>query len=146
MIKLEESQDSVSCNFCTDKGPWQVMYELRSTNPHRISVIYACASCLGELKSLIDAPVTMPHCDARILHAPGSCGYCDDSGLQPVREVWNIAFTGAPEEGKTQCPAEAERDEESLAAWGGNVPQPTLESVAKHLEEKDGEEGQGGST
>lgn len=37
--------------------------------------------------------IQYPHCDPRILHAPGTCEYCDQSGLQEVREAWGIAFT-----------------------------------------------------
>ena len=36
-----------------------------------------------------------PHCDARILHAPGECEYCDlHPEWQELRKVWGIAFTG----------------------------------------------------
>lgn len=36
-----------------------------------------------------------PHCDARILHAPGECEYCDlHPEWQELRKMWGIAFTG----------------------------------------------------
>lgn len=36
-----------------------------------------------------------PHCDQRILHAPGECEYCDGRpDWQAVRQAWGIAFTG----------------------------------------------------
>lgn len=36
-----------------------------------------------------------PHCDARVLHAPGECGYCDACPVwQQLRIAWGIAFTG----------------------------------------------------
>lgn len=39
--------------------------------------------------------MTYPHCDARVLHAPGECAYCDEHpDWQKLREVWGIAFTG----------------------------------------------------
>jgi hypothetical protein len=83
--------------------------------------------------SMTKAEIIFPHCDARILHAPGECEYCDDSGLQPAREAWGIAFTGHPEEGKVPCPGETARGSENLNAWSGNRAKPTLESVAAHL-------------
>lgn len=72
-----------------------------------------------------------PHCDPRILHAPGECNYCDaNPEWQELRKAWNIAFTGhsadlalgeylAP---KQPCPAEAARGLDNLERWGGNVP------------------------
>jgi hypothetical protein len=36
-----------------------------------------------------------PHCDQRVLHAPGECEYCDQRpDWQALREAWGIAFTG----------------------------------------------------
>lgn len=77
--------------------------------------------------------IQFPHCDPRVVHSPGSCEYCDNSGLQPIREAWNIAFTGRPEEGKTPCPGEVARGE-NLEHWSGNRARPSLDSVARHLE------------
>jgi len=38
-----------------------------------------------------------PHCDQRILHAPGECEFCDrHPGWQQLRQAWGIAFTGHP--------------------------------------------------
>ncbi len=35
------------------------------------------------------------HCDARVLHAPGECQYCDlHPEWQELRKAWGIAFTG----------------------------------------------------
>lgn len=37
-----------------------------------------------------------PHCDQRILHAPGECQYCDmHPEWQELRQAWGIAFTGS---------------------------------------------------
>lgn len=49
-----------------------------------------------------------PHCDDRILHAPGECKYCDGHpDWQELRKRWNIAFTGhAAEHGQTACPTD----------------------------------------
>ena len=72
-----------------------------------------------------------PHCDQRILHAPGECQYCDaHPGWQELRASWHIAFSGhAPEHGETACPADlavlfGERG--NYNCWGGNRPWPEL--------------------
>ena len=55
--------------------------------------------------------VTFPHCEARILHAPGECRYCDElPDLQEARKMWGVAFTGHPApEGGVPCPADQAR-------------------------------------
>jgi hypothetical protein len=50
----------------------------------------------------------MPHCNSEVLHAPGTCVYCDEfPERQAMRSASNTPFT----------PAEAN-------GWGGNVAQP----------------------
>jgi len=62
-----------------------------------------------------------PHCDARVLHAPGECQFCDmHPDWQELRVTWNINFTGKNERGKTQCPAEQVRKLRDIENWGGN--------------------------
>lgn len=70
-----------------------------------------------------------PHCDSRVLHAPGKCVFCDEyPDKQTERENKNIAFTGEdfwPQDGvkfrpKSQCPAEEARSLEVINAWSGN--------------------------
>lgn len=77
-----------------------------------------------------------PHCDSRVLHAPGECEYCDKHPeWQELRNMWNIAFTGHSYDkngkpaitdeyrGPVQpCPAEAARGMESVNSWQGNIP------------------------
>lgn len=67
-----------------------------------------------------------PHCDARVLHAPGKCKFCDmHPELQKLREIWNISFTGEIDiEGKTRCPAEQIRAKDMIELWPGNRPIP----------------------
>lgn len=70
---------------------------------------------------------TIPHCDSRILHAPGECDYCDGHpDWQRARRTMNIAFTGhAPAPGQEPCPADADRPADSPAdhrRWAGNKP------------------------
>lgn len=67
-----------------------------------------------------------PHCDSRILHAPGVCHYCDRRPeWQQLRVAWGIAFTGyTPVESQAPCPADAARAPGSPSdhrRWPGNV-------------------------
>lgn len=66
----------------------------------------------------------VPHCDMRVLHAPGECEYCD--GLkrwQALRVVWGIAFTGhEPIDGQLPCPSDAARGTAGAHVWPGNQP------------------------
>lgn len=76
-----------------------------------------------------------PHCDARILHAPGECQYCDrHPEWQELREFWMVAFTGHEPEtyeyGGTQvpCPADFNRPKNSESdhqKWLGNTAKPS---------------------
>lgn len=64
-----------------------------------------------------------PHCDGRILHAPGECVYCDKhSDWQQLRELWGINFTGKTDPEKLQCPAEFRRSIDIINKWYGNIP------------------------
>jgi hypothetical protein len=73
-----------------------------------------------------------PHCDSRVLHAPGECDYCDmHPEWQELREAWNIAFTGHDPEPRYEgdnplpCPADYARPPGSPSdhrRWGGNKP------------------------
>lgn len=72
-----------------------------------------------------------PHCDQRILHAPGECKYCDDfDEWQEARELWGIAYTGhTPTDGQIPCPADVARppgSESDHRRWGGNVAKPQV--------------------
>ncbi len=67
----------------------------------------------------------MPHCDQRILHAPGECVYCDGyPDWQELRRMWGIDFTGHHTPGKLPCPADYHRPAGSPSdhrTWDGNV-------------------------
>lgn len=74
-----------------------------------------------------------PHCDTRVLHAPGECEYCDRRPeWQELRNSWGIAFTGHAPDGnwiRTPCPADAARPPDSDSdhrRWGGNRPTGSL--------------------
>lgn len=62
-----------------------------------------------------------PHCDQRILHAPGECEFCDiHSDWQALRWAWGIAFTGwEPEGTELPCPADHARGD-GHKLWPGN--------------------------
>lgn len=69
-----------------------------------------------------------PHCDQRVLHAPGECEFCDwHPEWQELRQAWGIAFTGHPPAGQEvlPCPADAARPagaSNDHRRWGGNKP------------------------
>jgi hypothetical protein len=70
-----------------------------------------------------------PHCDPRVLHAPGECKYCDmHPEWQDLRETWGINFTGKAEVGLDPCPADKARPHGKSQVWLGNKPMtPELE-------------------
>lgn len=75
-----------------------------------------------KVKNAIDQ---FPHCDARVLHAPGECAYCDKHpDWQALRIHWGIAFTGYQPDEKAKelpCPAWFARGE-NCQKWSGNTP------------------------
>lgn len=75
-------------------------------------------------RTLADGRAFAPHCDQRILHEPGSCWACDlYPDWQKLRELWGIAFTGAPTSGDMPDPADYHRPPGSLSdhrQWPNN--------------------------
>ena len=65
-----------------------------------------------------------PHCDQSVLHAPGTCPYCDDRPQwQALRVVWRIAYTGEqPTDGQIACPSDFRRGLGGAHVWPGNTP------------------------
>lgn len=65
-----------------------------------------------------------PHCDAYVLHSPGTCQYCDAFPvLQDFRKGRYIAFTDEPPQpNKRPCPATLLRSAETIHRWHGNRP------------------------
>ncbi len=90
---------------------------------------------------------TMPHCDDKILHAPGECIYCDKYPKQQAKRIkQSINFTGHNDPNKSICPAEQVRPLDRIERWGGNIPMTKKmqkeEDIAwskffKELDEKD---------
>lgn len=65
--------------------------------------------------------ITYPHCDPRVLHAPGKCQFCDlHPEWQVLRQTWAINFTGEHKAGKLVCPSEQARSLDTVEAWPGN--------------------------
>ena len=63
----------------------------------------------------------MPHCDARILHAPDSCHHCNlYPELQQYRIAAEINFTGESDLNKAPCPSLWTRTAEQRDLWPGN--------------------------
>jgi hypothetical protein len=66
-----------------------------------------------------------PHCDQRVLHAPGECEFCDKHPVwQALRLGWGIAFTGYEPDGKELPDPATYARGETLNAWQGNVAKP----------------------
>lgn len=66
-----------------------------------------------------------PHCDASVLHAPGSCHFCDDyPDWQKIRVTQRINFTGEHDPDKAPCPSTWFRPEAVRDLWYGNRPAP----------------------
>lgn len=64
-----------------------------------------------------------PHCDDKVLHAPGECQYCDhypEAQEQRIRDLVN--FTGHYAVGFALCPSEERRSLQTIEAWPGNQP------------------------
>lgn len=62
-----------------------------------------------------------PHCDARVLHAPGECEHCDHyPELQRVRVAERVNFTGHSDPYLKPCPAVEARGIANVEGWGGN--------------------------
>ena len=62
-----------------------------------------------------------PHCDPRILHAPGECKYCDaHPDWQELRAMWNINFTNGTDPDKFMCPANVARGFAAPNKWHSN--------------------------
>lgn len=77
-------------------------------------------------KTVLSCIAQFPHCDQRVLHAPGECKYCDmHSEWQALRIAWGIAFTGyIPENHELPCPATTVRSVEVINKWSRNRPNP----------------------
>lgn len=80
-----------------------------------------------------------PHCDPRVLHAPGECEICDEhcKEWQELRSTWGIAFTGhEPRNGEFPDPATRARGNPHV--WGGNrpwKPSPTITEFVRRATE-----------
>lgn len=77
-----------------------------------------------EPKILTQKPIRQfPHCDPRVLHAPGECKYCDKHpDWQQLRITWGICFTGYEPSQKKElpCPAWFARGD-NCQKWSGNI-------------------------
>lgn len=82
-----------------------------------------------------------PHCDHRIVHAPGECNICDEYSpmLQYIREMYNINYTGHHDivnsrgEQMLPDPAEVARPLSIINRWGGNTAKTKEQLAAQEL-------------
>lgn len=81
-------------------------------------------------------PDGAPHCEARILHAPGECEHCDMfPDWQLCRERWGIAFTGhTPTQDQHPCPADVARPNGHHQRWGGNQARPSESAIERQFQ------------
>lgn len=79
---------------------------------------------LEELMGQFTNELPLPHCDQSILHAPGTCDFCDKYPYaQALRAQWRINFTGEHDDDKAPCPSEYFRSGELRDRWPGNRPE-----------------------
>ncbi len=119
--------------FCTSGGPdgmnfslWEVDSAGGLKNPWKEAADKRKAEDIESGRRFPRANVSncpFPHCDQRILHAPGECIHCDSFPVyQYYRQALGINFTGHRLSGLTKCPAEVARNLDVIERWGGNVP------------------------
>jgi len=66
-----------------------------------------------------------PHCDPKVLHAPGKCEYCDEyPAMQEERKLDGVNFTGEHDPALKPCPALDARSLDTIEKWSGNVAKP----------------------
>lgn len=66
-----------------------------------------------------------PHCDQRILHAPGTCVYCDKyPDWQEHRETAGINFSNTNDPDRVACPSTQTRTAEVRDMWPNNRAHP----------------------
>lgn len=64
-----------------------------------------------------------PHCDAKILHSPGVCVYCDEHpDWQAYRLAAGVNFSDTDDPQLAPCPSTHFRSGEIRDRWYGNVP------------------------
>ncbi len=91
---------------------------------------YDLVKAVGDLPSSAMATAgivevtTSPHCDARVLHAPGECSICDEyaPSAQADRIARGVNFTGHADLNKEFCPADIARGLAGAHVWHGNRP------------------------
>lgn len=115
------SKDGIVCGHCLYIQKWDSEKGAIYDETHAST---CCTKKKHKPLILIDATsFQFPHCDPRILHAPGECIVCDQSGLQVIRDAWNINFTTAKQDTKkSPCPAIRDRGLEGCLAWTNNRP------------------------
>lgn len=66
-----------------------------------------------------------PHCDDKVLHAPGACQFCDEyPERQAARVRDGVNFTRGTDPALRPCPSTEARGLDRIEAWFGNRPFP----------------------
>ncbi len=113
-------------NFC-DKAPagWYCTRDAGHDGPCAAKPVKESVMNESEAFELIHQGHQFPHCDPRILHAPGKCQFCDkEPEWQAMRIILNINFTGEHDGDKIVDPATHARSYDLLNAWSGNKARP----------------------
>jgi hypothetical protein len=82
----------------------------------------------GDYTDRLGTAIKFPHCDALILHSPGTCQFCDlHPDWQALRSAQGIAFSDDTDEivqrhSLVPCPSTYRRSAEIRDRWHGNVP------------------------
>ena len=103
---------SCTCGATGTLPDWHPEHLLEVTQAERLTAAFGA---LG----------TLPHCGARVLHAPtDGCQACDARpDWQALRTIWEVAFTGHTPAGPlTPCPSDAARGTAGAHVWYGNRP------------------------
>lgn len=88
---------------------------------HRASVEAWLNTRLPSKEITMSDRAPFPHCDSGVLHAPGSCEFCDNyPDLQAARLDARVNFTGQNVKGFDPCPATVRRSLDRIEQWHGN--------------------------
>lgn len=135
-----------ACVLCEDCGPCQVDHTGTCVSEDCMkkhgakSNVYALDE-EGHMNTTIVQGVVYPHCDFRVLHAPGTCDFCDEHpDWQEERVQKMIAFTNQkfPFDRRVEhpCPSTLYREPDKINAWVGNRP-----FIGRKFEQDDDEAG-----
>jgi hypothetical protein len=105
--------------------------------PTRVGYVAGKSEYVGKFETRKEIPIgkdpylelvgQYPHCDAYVLHARGTCEFCDlpsNAPLHEWRKATNTNYTGENDPLKSICPAELRRSKATIDKWYGNTAKP----------------------